>query len=202
MLKWGGGTGYRSQSLAPLGAGSMGGSPMCWLSPPPPLSSPRPAPVSVTCGHAWLAVAVPAGLLGSRVAAGELTLGSGCGVTVVDGDGYRLEHPLGGCGTTLEVRGCGGVVLLGAGWEGVTPCPPRGGTAWDMPKPPWWGKEPHRGRVRRVLHGHPSPRVVTAPTRRVSSKAGPPTPPGSCRVPMAAPTGTTSPCAWGWAQGR
>ncbi|XP_074438603.1 zona pellucida sperm-binding protein 3-like [Larus michahellis] len=63
----------------------------------------RDALVSVTCGHAWLAVAVPAGLLGSRVAAGELTLGSGCGVTVVDGDGYRLEHPLRGCGTTLEL---------------------------------------------------------------------------------------------------
>ncbi|GAB0189671.1 zona pellucida sperm-binding protein 3-like [Grus japonensis] len=59
--------------------------------------------VSVTCGRSWLSVVVPAGLLGSRVAGGELTLGSGCGVTAVDGDGYRLEHPLVGCGTTLEL---------------------------------------------------------------------------------------------------
>ncbi|XP_075358028.1 zona pellucida sperm-binding protein 3-like [Mycteria americana] len=59
--------------------------------------------VSVTCGRAWLSVAVPAGLLGSRVASGELTLGSSCGVTAVDGDRYRLEHPLMGCGTTLEL---------------------------------------------------------------------------------------------------
>ncbi|XP_050752945.1 zona pellucida sperm-binding protein 3-like [Gymnogyps californianus] len=61
------------------------------------------APVSVTCGHTWLSVAVPAGLLGSRVAGGELTLGAGCGVTAADGDGYRLEHPLVSCGTTLEL---------------------------------------------------------------------------------------------------
>ena len=79
------------------------GSPASWLSPPSPL----PATVSVTCGHAWLSVAVPAGLLGSRVAAGELMLGSGCGVTATDGDGYRLEHPLVSCGTTLEVRSQG-----------------------------------------------------------------------------------------------
>ncbi|KAM6392664.1 zona pellucida sperm-binding protein 3-like [Pluvialis apricaria] len=59
--------------------------------------------VSVTCGHARLSVAVPAGLLGSHVADGELTLGSGCGVTAADGDTYRLEHPLVGCGTTLEL---------------------------------------------------------------------------------------------------
>ncbi|XP_074023451.1 zona pellucida sperm-binding protein 3-like [Numenius arquata] len=58
--------------------------------------------VSVTCGHWWLSVAVPAGLLGSRVADRELTLGSGCGVTSADGDRYRLEHPLLSCGTTLE----------------------------------------------------------------------------------------------------
>ncbi|XP_053923054.1 zona pellucida sperm-binding protein 3-like [Cuculus canorus] len=70
-----------------------------WLSPP----SPHPAAVSVTCGHTWLSVTVPAGVLGSHVAAGELTLGSGCGVTAADRDGYRLEHPLGGCGTTLEI---------------------------------------------------------------------------------------------------
>ncbi|CAM9505699.1 unnamed protein product [Bubo scandiacus] len=59
--------------------------------------------VSVTCGHTWLSVGVPAGLLGSRVASEELTLGSGCGVTTADRDGYRLEHPLVGCGTTLEL---------------------------------------------------------------------------------------------------
>ncbi|XP_068255678.1 uncharacterized protein [Nyctibius grandis] len=59
--------------------------------------------VSVTCGHTWLSVAVPAGLLGSRVASGELTLGAGCGVTAADGDRYWLEHPLEGCGTTLEL---------------------------------------------------------------------------------------------------
>ncbi|XP_049676788.1 zona pellucida sperm-binding protein 3-like [Accipiter gentilis] len=59
--------------------------------------------VSVTCGHAWLAVVVPAGFLGSRVASGELTLGSGCGVTTADGDGYWLKHLLVGCGTTLEL---------------------------------------------------------------------------------------------------
>ncbi|XP_074774718.1 zona pellucida sperm-binding protein 3-like [Athene noctua] len=59
--------------------------------------------VSVTCGHTWLSVWVPAGLLGSRVASGELMLGSGCGVTAADGDGYRLEHPLVACGTTLEL---------------------------------------------------------------------------------------------------
>ena len=73
------------------------------LSPP----SPRPAAVSVTCGRAWLSVTVPAALLGSRAASGDLRLGSGCGVTGADGDGYRLEHPLGGCGTTLEVRSWG-----------------------------------------------------------------------------------------------
>ncbi|XP_075568462.1 zona pellucida sperm-binding protein 3-like [Pelecanus crispus] len=59
--------------------------------------------VSVTCGHAWLSVAVPAGLLGSHAATGELMLGSGCGVTTADGDTYQLEHPLVGCGTTLEL---------------------------------------------------------------------------------------------------
>ncbi|XP_074951241.1 zona pellucida sperm-binding protein 3-like isoform X1 [Phalacrocorax aristotelis] len=59
--------------------------------------------VSVTCGHAWLSVVVPASLLGSHVAGGELMLGSGCGVTAADGDNYWLEHPLMGCGTTLEL---------------------------------------------------------------------------------------------------
>ncbi|XP_075283225.1 zona pellucida sperm-binding protein 3-like [Opisthocomus hoazin] len=59
--------------------------------------------VSVTCGRAWLSVTVPAALLGSRATSGDLRLGSGCGVTGADRDGYRLEHPLGGCGTTLEV---------------------------------------------------------------------------------------------------
>ncbi|XP_037259114.1 zona pellucida sperm-binding protein 3-like isoform X2 [Falco rusticolus] len=59
--------------------------------------------VSVTCGHMWLSVVVPAGLLGSRVTGGELTLGSSCGVTAADQDGYRLEHPLEGCGTTLQL---------------------------------------------------------------------------------------------------
>ncbi|XP_062495514.1 zona pellucida sperm-binding protein 3-like [Pezoporus occidentalis] len=46
---------------------------------------------------------VPAALLGPRVLHGELTLGSGCGVTAADGDGFRLEHPLMGCGTRLEL---------------------------------------------------------------------------------------------------
>ncbi|XP_069713186.1 zona pellucida sperm-binding protein 3-like [Phaenicophaeus curvirostris] len=59
--------------------------------------------VSVTCGPAWLSVAVPVGIVGSHVATGELTLGSGCGVTAADRDNYQLEHPLGGCGTTLEI---------------------------------------------------------------------------------------------------
>lgn len=63
--------------------------------------------VSVTCGHARLSVTVPSSLLGSPVADGELTLGHGCGVTGTDKDQYRLEHPLGGCGTTLEVRSQG-----------------------------------------------------------------------------------------------
>lgn len=69
-----------------------------------PLISP---PVSVTCGHAWLSVTVPSSLLGSPVTEGELMLGHGCGVTSTDGDHYQLEHPLGGCGTTLEVRSRG-----------------------------------------------------------------------------------------------
>ncbi|XP_054246766.1 zona pellucida sperm-binding protein 3-like [Indicator indicator] len=59
--------------------------------------------VSVTCGQDWLSVAVPTSLLGSHLARGELTLGSGCGVTAADGDRYWLEHPLVGCGTTLEL---------------------------------------------------------------------------------------------------
>ncbi|KAM6073924.1 zona pellucida sperm-binding protein 3-like isoform 2-T2 [Chlamydotis macqueenii] len=63
----------------------------------------RQDPVSVTCGRAWLSVAVPADVLGKRLAAGELTLGAGCGVTAADGDRYRLQHPLVGCGTTLEL---------------------------------------------------------------------------------------------------
>nr|XP_021154902.1 zona pellucida sperm-binding protein 3 isoform X2 [Columba livia] len=63
----------------------------------------RDAWVSVTCGHAWLSVMVPSSLLGSLVTDGELTLGHGCGVTSTDGDQYQLEHPLGGCGTTLEL---------------------------------------------------------------------------------------------------
>ncbi|KAJ7427712.1 hypothetical protein BTVI_01608 [Pitangus sulphuratus] len=47
---------------------------------------------------------VPVCLLGGRVAAGELILGSGCGLTSADRDGFQLEHPLLGCGTTLEDR--------------------------------------------------------------------------------------------------
>ncbi|KAM9015749.1 oocyte-secreted protein 3 [Ara ararauna] len=59
--------------------------------------------VSIACGHGRMSVVVPAALLGPRVLYGELTLGSGCGVTAADGDGFRLEHPLMGCGTTLEL---------------------------------------------------------------------------------------------------
>ncbi|XP_050192671.1 zona pellucida sperm-binding protein 3-like [Myiozetetes cayanensis] len=46
---------------------------------------------------------VPVCLLGGRAAGGELILGSGCGVTSADRDGFQLEHPLLGCGTTLEL---------------------------------------------------------------------------------------------------
>lgn len=76
-----------------------------------PVSPPSIA-VSITCGHAWISVMVPAALLGPRVLHGELTLGSGCGVTAADGDGFRLEHPLMGCGTTLEVRSRGPVPMV------------------------------------------------------------------------------------------
>uniref|UniRef100_A0A8B9G701 Zona pellucida sperm-binding protein 3 n=1 Tax=Amazona collaria TaxID=241587 RepID=A0A8B9G701_9PSIT len=78
------------------------------LSPIPP----HPITVSITCGHAWISVVVPAALLGPRVLHGELTLGSGCGVTAADGDGFRLEHSLMGCGTTLEVRSWGPLNVL------------------------------------------------------------------------------------------
>lgn len=113
MLKWGNSRGHRCWGLAWLAPLGTWGSSASWFSPP----SPRPATVSVTCGHAWLAVVVPAGFLGSRVASGELTLGSGCGVTTADGDGYWLKHLLVGCGTTLEVRS--------QGWPRV----PDGGSA-------------------------------------------------------------------------
>ncbi|XP_033918200.1 oocyte-secreted protein 3 [Melopsittacus undulatus] len=61
------------------------------------------APVSITCSHSRISIMVPAALLGPRVLHGELTLGSGCGVTAADGDGFRLEHPLVGCGTRMEL---------------------------------------------------------------------------------------------------
>ncbi|XP_023784192.1 membrane-spanning 4-domains subfamily A member 12-like [Cyanistes caeruleus] len=45
---------------------------------------------------------MPATVLGSRVAGGEL--GSGCGVTSAGRDGQPLEHPLLSCRTTLELQ--------------------------------------------------------------------------------------------------
>ena len=119
------------------------GSPASRLS----LPSPRPAAVSVTCGHAWLSVAVPAGLLGSRVASGELMLGSSCGVTAVNGDGYRLEHPLVGCGTTLEVRSRGEhVSVTEVLWQRG---PPRGGRRMEAGRPCPTGEGQHQGTLGR-----------------------------------------------------
>lgn len=142
MLKWGNSRGHWCWGLAWLAPLGTWGSSASWFSPP----SPHPATVSVTCGHAWLAVVVPAGFLGSRVASGELTLGSGCGVTTADGDGYWLKHLLVGCGTTLEVRS--------QGWPRV----PDGGSAAAWSSLGWvedgsGGTMSHRGGT---ASGHPS----------------------------------------------
>nr|XP_020648061.1 zona pellucida sperm-binding protein 3-like [Pogona vitticeps] len=63
------------------------------------------ASVSVSCGTSHLAITVPVDLFGPGVVVGaeELILGSGCGVTAVQGNLLLLEYPLFACGATRKI---------------------------------------------------------------------------------------------------